>query len=143
AAIARQTGTSVVIADRTLAARRVSAIRGSLTAAEAVQRLARACGARAVRVGATGWRLVEAEPEGTTGRSAPARPARAETAARAAPPPEGPGTDIVVIGSKRDVPLADYAGQAALIDGEVLVFGGVGGTDKVMQRVPTVASTYL
>lgn len=142
ALIARQTGTSVIIVDRALAVRKVSAIRGRFTAAEAVQRLARACGARAVPVGATGWRLVQASSADTGARSrlpAPPRPRAVE----AAPPPETAGADIVVIGSKRDVRLADFAGQTELIEGEDLAFGGVGGTERIMQRVPTVASTYL
>ncbi len=136
--IARQAGASVVIADRDLAARKVPAIRGRLSAEEAVARLARAAGARAVRAGSNGWRLVPR----AAARAAP-RPRPAPTPAPA-PPPLPPETeDIVVIGSKRDVPLADYAGQAELLAGEALAFGGVGGTEKITQRVPTVSSTYL
>src|SRR5690606_27008752 len=46
-------------------------------------------------------------------------------------------------GSKRETPLAQYAGQAEIIDGHELAFGGVGGTEKIVQRIPTVSSTYL
>src|SRR5690606_41180076 len=62
AAIARQTGSSVVITDRAVANRRVPAIRGRMSAAQAVNRLARSAGARAVAAGSNGWRLVAAAP---------------------------------------------------------------------------------
>lgn len=140
AAIARQTGSSVVITDRAIANRRVPAIRGRLTAAQAVERLARSAGARAVAAGGNGWRLVAAPP------SSP-RPQPAARRERPAPRPavalEAPAGEIIVIGSKREIPLSDYPGQATLIDGDLLTFGGVGGTEKITQRVPTVASTYL
>jgi outer membrane receptor protein involved in Fe transport len=135
--IARQTGTSIVVPDRRMAQRRIPAIRGRMDAAEAVRLLARAARARAVPVGANGWRL---EPLPTV--AAPARPRR-----QAPPPPaavpDAVGADIVVVASKRDVPLAQFAGQATIIEGRQLVLGGVGGTEKIMQRAPTLASTYL
>lgn len=142
AAIARQTGTSIV-ADSAVASRAVPAIRGHLTPSEAVARLARAARARAVQVGSGAWRLVPLGPSANARglRVTPEPAPRATT--RSAPVAEALGPEIVVIGSKRDMPLVDYAGQAELIEGEELTFGGVGGTDKIMQRVPTVSSTYL
>ncbi|HEY6816621.1 MAG TPA: TonB-dependent receptor [Croceibacterium sp.] len=140
AAVARQTRSSIVITDRAIANRRVPAIRGRLSAAEAVDRLARSAGLRAVAAGRNGWRLVAAPPPSASPREAARRQAPAP---RPEAPPEAPSDDIIVIGSKRDTPLSDYPGQVTLIDGEVLTFGGVGGTEKIMQRVPTVASTYL
>ncbi len=138
--IARQTGTSIVIVDRQVAERKVGAIRGRFTPEEAIARLARACGARAISAGASGWRLVAvAQAAALQPRAAPApRPSEA-----APPPPPAESPDIVVVGSKREVPLVDFAGQVEIIDGEDLTFGGVGGTEKIMQRIPTVASTYL
>ena len=59
-AIARQTGSSIVVADRALADRKVPAMRGRMTAAEAVERLARAARARAIPAGSMSWRLVPA-----------------------------------------------------------------------------------
>lgn len=137
--IARQTGTSIVITDRVIAKRTVTAIRGKFSAQEAVARLARAAGARAVPAGSSGWRLVAAQAAAP--RRAPAPTSRPMPTASEAPPAEP--SEIVVIGSKREVTLANYAGQVELLDGEELEFGGVGGTEKIMQRVPTVSSTYL
>jgi iron complex outermembrane recepter protein len=137
-AIARQTGSSIVIADRNLGNRRVPAVRGRLTAAQAVERLARSAGARAIPVGPNSWRLVPLAP------AEPRVRPRAEPApVPMGPPSEEPPIEITVIGSKRDAPLAEYPGQVEILDGQVLTLGGVGGTEKIMQRIPTVSSTFL
>lgn len=140
-ALARQTGSSIVVADRDLAGRIVGPIRGRLSASEAVERLARAAGARKIAAGSNGWRLVRAAP-------APVR-----QVARAAPPPPPrvveqpgeapPGPPIVVLGSKRDMALRDYPGQVSRLDGEELTFGGVGGTERIAARVASVSTTHL
>jgi outer membrane receptor protein involved in Fe transport len=139
AAIARQTGTSVIIADAAVAARPVPAIRGRFTAREAVERLARASRARPVRVGALGWRLVA--------DATPTRP-RPRLRQRPAPPPEaqapgGGATDIVVLATKRDLRLRDYAGQVTIVRGADLALGGPGGTERIAERVASVTSTHL
>jgi outer membrane receptor protein involved in Fe transport len=138
--LARQTGTSIVIADSAVARRHVGAISGRMSASEAVRRLARAAGARAVPVGAMAWRLVDE----------PARRPRATVVQprRPLPPPEATETpaeptEIVVLGSKRDTRLNDYPGQVSILSGRDLVAGGVGGTEKITQRLATVSSTYL
>lgn len=141
-AIARQTGSSIVVADRKVANRKVPAVRGQMTAAQAIARLARAAGAKAVASGSNSWRLVSAAPA-----AVPPRHSRRAQVKREPPSnrssEEFPAIEIVVVGSKRETPLAEYPGQVELIDGEVLAFGGVGGTEKIMQRIPTVSSTYL
>ena len=57
-AIARQTGSSIVIADPAIARKTIRRIRGRMDANEAVRRLASATDARAVAVGPSAWRLV-------------------------------------------------------------------------------------
>jgi len=143
-AIARQTGSSIVIAERDLGNRMVSGIRGRLSAEAAVERLARAAGARAIRAGDNSWRLVplDGQPRRRimrrTQQAAPP-PAPAVTSA----PPVEPPVPIVVVASKRDTVLSEFPGQVTMVDGEELTFGGVGGTEKIIQRVPTVTSTFL
>jgi outer membrane receptor protein involved in Fe transport len=50
---------------------------------------------------------------------------------------------IVVIGSKRDLTLAQLPGQVSILQGRDLEVGGIGGTEKIAQRVATVTSTHL
>lgn len=140
-AIARQTGTSIVIADPDVGNRRVRAIRGSMSAADAVKKLARASGARAVAAGPSAWRLLPA-PREARPFVQPRRPKPERRVTPSAPPPEAP-VEIVVVGSKRDAALAEFPGQVSILPGEELELGGVGGTEKIMQRVATVSSTYL
>lgn len=140
--LARQTGSSIVIADRELARRRIGPIRGSLSPAEAVQVLSRAAGARPVAAGRNGWRLVRLAPPPVARPAAPrlaARPAIAD----APPPAAEPDLPIVVLGSKRDLTLRDYPGQVTRIAGADLTFGGVGGTERVAARVAAVSTTHL
>ncbi|MCZ8135670.1 MAG: TonB-dependent receptor [Porphyrobacter sp.] len=139
-AVARATDSSIVIADRSLARKRVPGINGRMDAAAAVQKLARASGLRAIRVGPGAWRLVSAPPPSPT-RGTPRAPAPARVVA--APPPETQGQPITVTASKRDLALTDLAAQATLIDGAALERGGVGGTERITQRSAAVSSTYL
>jgi outer membrane receptor protein involved in Fe transport len=137
--LARQTGTSIVIADSTIARRTIPALRGRMDVAEALNRLARAAGARAVPVGRSAWRLEAARP------SAPlARPTR-ETPRPAAPRPpiETHSEPIVVQATKRDLRIEDVPGQLAILDGKALETGGVGGTEKITRQLATVSSTHL
>lgn len=143
--IARQTGTSIVVSHPVLAERRSPRIRGRMGAAEAVRRLARSVGGEAVRVGKSSWKIVP-RPMRSAPRSsrpkplpAPARPAALEPP----PPIPEPGPPIVVTASKRDTRLTELAAQVAIIDGESLELGGVGGTEKITQRIATVSSTHL
>jgi outer membrane receptor protein involved in Fe transport len=140
-AIARATDASIVIADPALGRRRIAAIRGRMDAQAAVRKLARASGMQAVRVGPNAWRLTAAPVRrvSVTARPHPQRAAAASTA----PLPEAEGPPIIVTASKRDLAFTEVAAQVTLLDGAVLERGGVGGTEKIMQRAASVSSTYL
>ncbi|GGB90264.1 TonB-dependent receptor [Novosphingobium endophyticum] len=137
--LARQTDTSIVITDPDIARRAIPSLRGRMDAAEAIRRLARAAGARAVAVGPSAWRIEpapgHARPLTSTRKPAP----RADTEVQQQSRPE----PIVVLASKRDLRLEQVPGQVSILDGKVLESGGVGGTDKITQRLATVSSTHL
>ena len=140
-AIARATDASIVIANPALGRQRVPAIRGRMDADGAVRKLVRVSGMQAVKVGPSAWRLVAAPPRRASlmSRQRPQRAAAAPTAQ----PPEAEGPPIIVTASKRDLAFTEIAGQVTLLDGAVLERGGLGGTEKIMQRAATVSSTYL
>nr|WP_176501015.1 TonB-dependent receptor [Sphingomonas sp. HMP9] len=135
-ALGRQSGTSIVVGDPTLWARRVPAVRGRMSAREALDRLAVAANADVAAAGPLGWRLVARAPH-----VAMVRAKRPKVVPIAAPVTEG--ADIVVTGSKRDVRLRDFAGQVALLDGVDLALGGAGGTEAILARLASVSSTHL
>lgn len=141
--LARATGASIVIADPDLGRRRIAGIKGRMAAEEAVRRLARAGGMKAVKVGANAWRLVAAPPRRMVSRPRPQRPAPAPTRSASALLSPSEGEPIIVTASKRDLAYAEVAGPVTLLDGEVLQRGGVGGTERIMQRAASVSSTYL
>lgn len=140
--LARATGSSIVISDPDLARRAVPRITCAENPERAVRQLAAAAGARAVRVGTRAWRL-----EGV--RKAKVTFVRKREAAPPPPPslgdnpPSLTGEPIVVVASKRDQTLGEMPAQVAMLDGIALERGGVGGTEKITQRVATVSSTYL
>ncbi|RZM07004.1 MAG: TonB-dependent receptor, partial [Sphingomonas sp.] len=134
-ALGRQSGTSIVVGDPGLWARRVPAVRGRMSAREALDRLAAAANADVVAAGAVGWRL--------TARAPRVIPVKRPKVVPIAAPPAVQGADIVVTGSKRDVRLRDFAGQVALLDGVDLALGGAGGTEAILARLASVSSTHL
>ncbi|PZU09914.1 MAG: TonB-dependent receptor [Sphingomonas sp.] len=135
-ALGRATRTSVSVEGTELWERKVPAIRGRMTARKALDRMAKAAGAELRPAGPGGWRLL-AKPA-RTGQPA-IRPA-GQT-----PPPSqiAAPSEIIVTASKRDVRLRDLPGQASLIDGIDLAFGGAGGTDAILSRLASVSSTHL
>ncbi len=142
--IARATNASIVIADPALGRTRVAGIKGRMDAEDAVQKLARASGMKAVRVGPSAWRLVAApRPAPVFARARPARLVPAAYTPSSAPPAAEEGEPITVTASKRDLSFGEFAGQVTLLDGAVLERGGVGGTERITQRAATVSSTYL
>ncbi|WP_445193673.1 TonB-dependent receptor [Sphingomonas sp. Tas61C01] len=136
-ALGRSTRTNIVVPDARLWARRVPRLRGRYDVAAALVTIARHAQARVEEVGRNGWRLV-ALPAPRPGRVL-ARPARPI----ALPVLPQETADIVVVASKRDTRNSDFAGQFASVPGSDLEFGGVGGTDRLAERLTSVASTYL
>ncbi len=134
-ALGRQSGTGIVVSDPALWARYVPAVRGRMTARQALDRLAVAANADVVAAGSVGWRLVPRKPVRLVARVR--RPAVVPVQAVVE------GTDVVVTGSKRDVRLRDFAGQVALLDGVDLALGGAGGTEAILARLASVSSTHL
>ncbi|MGF7153311.1 TonB-dependent receptor [Novosphingobium gossypii] len=135
--LARQTGSSIVVADPAVARRAVPAIRGHMSVAEAVRRLADKAGGRAIAVAPGAWRIEAGRvPRPVPVRPVLVRPLPIPTDAAATSP-------IVVVASKRDLTLGEIPGQVSILDGESLEAGGVGGTEKITQRVATVTSTHL
>ncbi len=140
-AVARQTGTSIVIVDRTLATRRIGRLKGRMSGREAAERMAKAAGGRAVALNAFAFRIERAASPVASSAAPPAAPV--VRAPPALPPPGVSDVPIVVVASKRDTQLRDYAGQANQIDGEDLSLGGTGGTERIATRLATVATTHL
>jgi outer membrane receptor protein involved in Fe transport len=103
-----------------------------LTVDQALARLLRGLPARAERVGRQSWRIVAAAPVA-------AAPPRAQ-----APPPPPAEADIIVTGSKTGTRFDRYAGTASVLSGSELTLGEQGqGSDALVQRLPTFASTHL
>lgn len=137
--LARQTGTSIVITHPAIARRRVPALNGRMGTEEALRKLASAAGARAVQAGQGAWRL-EPAPVRVT-RAAP--PSPTPSARPPAPAPEPQGLPIIVQATKRDLSAGDVAGQLAILGGNALETGGVGGIEKITRQLASVSSTHL
>ncbi|WP_380785975.1 TonB-dependent receptor domain-containing protein [Sphingomonas sp. R86521] len=133
-ALGRLGRASIVVPDAQLWSRRVPALRGQLTIETALARIARDAGARMQAIGPASWRLV---PERRV-KAAPRPPRR-----QPAPVSETPVADVVVTASKRDTSRQHFAGQYARVAGTDLEFGGTGGTERLADRLTSVASTYL
>jgi hypothetical protein len=118
-AIARQTGTSIVVSDPVLAQRPAPRIRGRMSARQAVRRLAESVDAKAVAIGNSSWRL-EQQPRravrfALTARRPEPLPRRL---AKSPPPPPAPMEEIVVVACKRETRLEDLPAQVSIVDGE-------------------------
>lgn len=101
----------------------------------ALRRLLNGSGAKAQRVGDSGWRIVRV------------RPARASSSApapiQAAPVAQQPPAEIIVTASKRDTPLPRYAGMVEALDGSIFSTAEAsGGTASLLTRVASLSSTH-
>ncbi len=134
-ALGRVARISIAVPDARLWARRVPRLHGRLRPEAALALIARRAEARVEAIGPDSWRLAPRPP-----RAARPRPATRVPAAAEHPDADG---DIVVTASKRDTIRGHFAGQFAVVAGSDLEFGGTGGTERLADRLTSVASTYL
>ncbi|MBC2776646.1 TonB-dependent receptor [Parasphingopyxis sp. GrpM-11] len=131
--LSRQADLSIGLGDRRLAGLDTRRVRGRMTAEEALVRLLEGTNARAIRVGATAWRIVPAHPARPAAPAVPVTP----------PPVLAPPVPIIVTASKRNVELGDYAGDVTVLDGDRFGFGAGGvGTDAIVDQLAAVSSTH-
>ena len=136
--LAQQGRVSIGIRDGGIARQRLNAVRGRYTPTQALERMLAGTGTVARRVAPASFVIERAPP--------PPRIATPTARPRPAPPPasEAPAEDIIITASKRDVPLADYAGGAQVIGGEALSLAEAArGTDLIESRAASVTSTHL
>lgn len=133
--LARQAGVSIAVASDKLWRARGHAVRGAFTTGEALARLLGGTGSRAVRLNETSWRVEPVPP--SPRRSAPA-PAPVSPQADA-----GEEAPIVITATKLDQRYDDLAAVARVIGEGELGFGPERGTDSILTRLASVASTHL
>lgn len=140
-ALGRQAGVSIGVSDPALAARRVPAVRGRMTAAAALARMLRSTDARPVAVDARTFRIVRRPLPRLAFSAAPRRPP-----IRLAGPPPAPIEQeaIIVTGTRRPVRLASYPGGVEIIDGgDPALIDGPRGSAGLASRLPGLTSTHL
>lgn len=142
-ALSLQTGASIGFREPRLGTIGVRGVQGRLTAEQALARMLKKTGLQARRVASATY-LVEAAPAAVP-RAPRAVPAAAHPpATRPAAEPELQPQDIVVTGSKRDIPLSAYPGGVQILDGRSLSAAAAArGNDLLEMRVASVASTHL
>ncbi|WP_070153922.1 TonB-dependent receptor domain-containing protein [Sphingobium phenoxybenzoativorans] len=136
-ALGKETGSSIGTSDPWLADLSVRGVKGRLSVGQALSRLLSGTGAKAERIDDANWRIVRAPRPRAIAR------APAAQNAPALPAQEGPGEDIIVTASKREVPIGRFAGTVEIVD--TGAFGGTdaaGGTSALIARVASLSSTY-
>jgi outer membrane receptor protein involved in Fe transport len=136
--LARAANVTIGMTDPVLARLRTAPLKGTMTVDRALGKLLAGLPAQAERIDATSWRIVAARIV-TPGLFAPTPPPRIKRA-----PPPVPEADIIVTGSKTGTGFDRYAGTATVLSGADLTLGEQGqGSDALVQRIPTFASTHL
>lgn len=133
-ALARQTGTDIATTETGLRSIRVKPVSGCLTVSMALDRLLRGSDFRAVAAGLGGYRVVRA-------------PRQRSIAARPRPQPESVGetADIIVTGTKQQVPLLRFPGSVNVIAGSDLESGlrHAANLDDLADASPIMQKTEL
>ena len=134
-ALGRQTGASIGMSDQSLAGLPSPAISGRLSTEAALKRLLKGSGASLQRINALTWRIVR--------RPSPPRPTPVRGATTLPPPPGEPPAEIIVTGSKRDMPLLRYPGMVEVVDhGGFTSAEAAAGTASLVARVASLSSTH-
>lgn len=137
-ALSQQTGASIGFRHPRLRTVPVRAVQGRLTAAQALERMLAHTGLRSRRVAANTY-LIEPAPV-RAAAPAPRRPAPAPVA----PPADIAEDEIVVTGSKREIPLGAYPGGVQIVEGDQISAADASrGNDLLEMRIASVASTHL
>mgnify|MGYP003627867933 FL=1 len=136
----KQARVTVIGNSRRLPAIRTPAVRGTLTAAEALARLLRATPYQARQINSRSFRI-ERRPARPQAQSERRSPAAASSAAPA--PPPAPST-IIVTATKLDYALSDYPGSVQSLDlASVRTGDSAGGLDRFLTRLPVTSGTAL
>ncbi len=131
--LGRQTGSSIGIREPSLGGIRIRPVKGKHSVDGALTEMLRGTGMRARRVASATWLIERAPVERPRPRPTP-------------PPeqPDAPAAEILVTGSKRDVPLKAYPGGVQIVEGDdIPVSQGGQGSDVIANRVASLASTHL
>jgi len=140
--LGRQSGVSVGFRDPSLGSRQVKAVKGRMSADEALRRMLKGTGARVRQVAVNSY-LIEADRARAV--VPPRRPqTRPVTPLAFNPLPPEPAMDIIVTATKREIPLGAYPGLVDIIDGgEMSLAMGRDGTDAIAAKSASVVSTHL
>ncbi|HEY1125678.1 MAG TPA: TonB-dependent receptor [Sphingobium sp.] len=133
--LARQADISIAVSSDSLWRARGRSVHGTLTTEEALARLLKGTGSRAVRLNKTSWRIEPLPTPQHHAASAPAPVTPQATATEEAP--------IIVIASKLDQSYEKLAAVVHIVGEDDLGFGAERGTDSILTRLASVASTHL
>ncbi|MDG2534116.1 TonB-dependent receptor [Sphingomonas sp. HITSZ_GF] len=134
--LGRQTGSSIGLREPGLGGIKVRGVKGKRSVDGALAEMLKGTGARARRVAPGTWLIERAPPERMAARPRPAPPPPEE--------PDAPPAEILVTGSKRDIPLKAYPGGVQIVEGsDIPISEGGKGSDVIANRVASLASTHL
>lgn len=137
--LARQTGITVGGTVRGMARLRTPAVRGDMSAEEALRMLLAATPYEAIRSGARTFRIERRNIRSERPASASTTPANAQPS-----PPAAPPQPIIVTASKRETGYDDYAGSATVADlDDALPGTQSGGLEHLLAALPVISSTEL
>jgi outer membrane receptor protein involved in Fe transport len=147
AVLGRQAGVSVGLTDPALANARVAAVKGNISVGEALRRLLRGHQATFVVIDPVTFRIVPTKAAKPSPRKAPLpRPerTRATPQPRALPQVAEEPSEIVVVASRRQVPLVSYPGSVSILRNDDLALAdGSRGSDALVSRLASLTSTHL